>query len=75
MTKTIDQQLDEHTFLRKSDLERITGLGYSTLHRLQQQQWFPRPHRITSGTSVWLKTEVLDAMKSLIETGSALETN
>ena len=65
--QTLDQQLDNHQFLRKRQLVSITGLSYPTLHRLQQAGRFPRPHRITNGTSVWLKGEVLSAMKALLK--------
>lgn len=64
---TIDEQLDATTFLHKKDLTALTGLSYPTLHRLQQAGRFPIPHRITSGTSVWLKHEVLTAMQTLIK--------
>jgi prophage regulatory protein len=47
-------------FLRRHDVQRVTGLATSTLYGLMQRGEFPRPVRITSGRVGWIESEVRD---------------
>lgn len=46
------------TFLRRPDVQRVTGLPRSSIYALMKQGQFPRPIRITSKTVGWLQSEI-----------------
>lgn len=53
-------------FLRRKDVERITGLKTSTLYAIVQRGEFPSPVRITAGRVAWIEREVHEWMQSRI---------
>lgn len=45
-------------FLRRAEVERITGLGRSTIYDKMALGEFPRPVPLSSGAVGWLESEV-----------------
>lgn len=55
------------TFLRMRDVQRVTGLGRSTIYRLIEQKHFPKPINLLGPRSVaWLESEVRAWQKAKI---------
>lgn len=48
----------ERVFLRRKDVERVTGFTVSTLYRLAQKGKFPKQVKIGKRASAWLADEV-----------------
>lgn len=46
-------------FLRRPQVQALTGLPTSTLYDLLSKGQFPRPIRITPGRVGWLETDVI----------------
>ena len=49
---------DEEPMLRRSSVERMTGLSKSTLYRLIKQGSFPPPLRLTRKAVRWRRDEI-----------------
>ena len=45
-------------FLRRPEVERLTGLKHTRLYELIKRGEFPRPVRISEGAVAWLASEV-----------------
>jgi prophage regulatory protein len=45
-------------FLRRGDVERVTGLGRSTLYLKVKTDQFPKPIRLGGHSVAWLESEV-----------------
>lgn len=50
--------IPERAFLRRADVERLTGLSISTLYRLAKVGDFPKPVKIGARASGWIAGEV-----------------
>jgi prophage regulatory protein len=50
--------LDADRYLRRKDVEEMTGLSRSSIYRLMDQGDFPRPHRVTQRAVRWLESDV-----------------
>lgn len=57
----------ERAFLRRRDVERITGLSVSTLYRLAKKGEFPKPVKVGARASAWLADEVQAWADSRVE--------
>ncbi len=53
-------------FLRREDVERITGLARSTIYVEMQKSGFPKPVRITGRAVGWVESEILAWQKAKI---------
>lgn len=54
---------------RIKEVARITGLSESTIRRYEKENIFPRRIQITSGTKVWLESDVECWIKSNFSRG------
>ena len=54
----------EEQFLRRREVEKITGLSYSSIYRLMPKGQFPRQVRVGLRSVRWRATEVFAWMKS-----------
>ena len=46
------------TFLRRGDVEKVTGLKCSSIYEMMQAGTFPRPINISKRLVVWLEADV-----------------
>ena len=46
------------TFLRRDDVERITGLSRSTLYALMSAGQFPKQFKISGRAAAWSQSEI-----------------
>jgi prophage regulatory protein len=53
-------------FLRREDVEHITGLPTSTIYELMSRGTFPKPIQITPRRVAWLESEIVDWQKACI---------
>jgi len=53
-------------FLRRPEVERITGLGRSTLYLYIADGRFPRPIKLSERLVAWVESEVRDWMEKRI---------
>ena len=44
--------------MRRQEVEKITGLGRSSIYRLMQKGDFPRPVRVGPAAVRWMESEV-----------------
>lgn len=61
----------EERFLRRSDVERMTGLSKATIYRRIADGSFPRPCRIGEKSVRWRKTELVRWQDKQLPAGSA----
>jgi prophage regulatory protein len=47
-------------FIKRKEVERMVGLSYPTILKLERSGVFPRPKQLTEGRVGWLYSEVLD---------------
>jgi prophage regulatory protein len=47
------------TFLRRPEVERVTGLPTSTLYDLMSSGRFPRPVKLSANRVGWIESEVI----------------
>lgn len=59
--------IPERVFLRRADVERVTGFSISTLYRLAKSGDFPRPVKIGARASGWIAGEVQAWIEARIE--------
>lgn len=50
--------IPEKAFLRRAEVERLTGFSVSTLYRLSKAGDFPKPVKIGARASGWIAGEV-----------------
>lgn len=53
-------------FLRRNDVEALTGLRTSSLYAEMAKGTFPKPINITAGRVAWLENEVAEWQQSRI---------
>ncbi|MCK5748672.1 helix-turn-helix transcriptional regulator [Oricola sp.] len=53
-------------FLRRSDVEAMTGLPCSTIYEMMERGSFPRPVRLSPRIVGWIESEVIDWQRSRI---------
>ncbi|MCI0440194.1 MAG: AlpA family phage regulatory protein [Chloroflexi bacterium] len=56
--------MDENSFLRLRDVERLTGLSKSSVYRLESCGQFPPRIKLSARASAWKASEVLDWQRS-----------
>lgn len=54
------------TFLRRADVERVTGLSRSTLYAKMERGEFPHPVKIGGRAVGWLESEIQDWQQKII---------
>lgn len=47
-------------FLRRSEVQSLTGLPTSTLYEMMDRGEFPQPIRLSPRTVAWLETEIAE---------------
>jgi prophage regulatory protein len=47
-------------FLRRPEVERVTGLGRSTIYDKMEKGEFPKPVPLSGGAVGWLESEIAD---------------
>ncbi|WP_103172896.1 AlpA family transcriptional regulator [Paracoccus sp. SY] len=54
-----------HTrYIRRPDVEALTGLSTSTIYRMMGEGQFPRPIRLTKKAVAWNEAAILDWLAS-----------
>ena len=53
-------------FLRRKDVEQITGLPTSTLYDQMHRGGFPRPIKITANRVAWLESDIIEWQQARI---------
>lgn len=48
----------EDRYLRRKEVEEMTGLSRSSIYRMMHQGEFPRPYRITQRAVRWLQSDI-----------------
>ena len=69
LKSNLDQQDDApqtQRFLRRPEVERLTGLTCSTLYEQMQRGTFPRPINISRRLMVWLEDDIARWQASMI---------
>lgn len=59
--------ISKMVFMRRPEVERVTGLSTSTLYDLMARQKFPKPVPITKGRVAWVEDEIIAWQKAKIE--------
>ena len=54
-------------FLRREDVEHITGLPTSTIYELMDRGEFPRPIKITPRRVAWLENDLAEWQQGRID--------
>ena len=57
---------DNPVFLRRAEVQRVTGLPVSTLYDLMGREKFPKPVPLSPGRVGWIESEVLDWQRARI---------
>jgi prophage regulatory protein len=55
------------TFLRRADVERVTGLPRSTIYEMVEKGTFPKPIKIGRKSVAWVEAEIRDWQHARIE--------
>jgi len=55
-------------FLRRPEVERLTGLSRATIYRLSSKGEFPKNHRLSSNIVGWLESDVENWITDHIQT-------
>lgn len=51
-------------YIRRPEVERLTGLSRSTIYRLMAENEFPRQIKLTAKASAWAEDEITDWLAS-----------
>lgn len=51
-------------YIRRPEVETLTGLSCSTIYRMMDDGEFPRPHRLTRKTVGWKESEIVEWLAS-----------
>jgi prophage regulatory protein len=62
----LDRYMNDPRFLSKKQVRDRTGLSYTQIDRLEDQDKFPKRIPLTSGRVVWIEEEVLEWMRRRI---------
>jgi prophage regulatory protein len=54
-----------HRLIRLPEVQRLTGLGKTTLYTLERRGLFPRRRKLTSRASAWVEAEVISWIEAL----------
>ncbi len=57
--------------IRLPEVQRLTGLGKTTIYTLERRGRFPRRRKLTPRASAWLESEVILWIESLPSEGRA----
>lgn len=52
-------------FIKRKEMERMVGLSYPTIHKLEKEGKFPNRKQLTEGRVAWLYSELLAWATSL----------
>lgn len=58
MVKKDSAQQGPHRLLRRREVERLTGMGRSTLYLAISEGRFPKPIHITNKAVAWIEAEI-----------------
>lgn len=57
--------------IRRSDVQKITGLGASSIYQLQRENDFPQSIQLSERRVAWIESEVLDWVQNRINARTA----
>jgi prophage regulatory protein len=55
-------------YLRRPEVQRVTGLGQDSIYRGGREGWFPRPYKLSERATGWREDEVRAWLESRPET-------
>ena len=66
-----NQQTTAPRLIRRSDVQKITGLGASSIYQLQRDNDFPQSIQLSERRVAWIESEVLDWIQNRIDARTA----
>ncbi len=66
-----NQQTIAPRLIRRSDVQKITGLGASSIYQLQRENDFPQSIQLSERRVAWIESEVLDWIQNRINARTA----
>jgi prophage regulatory protein len=57
---SMDDRVTLRRFLRRPEVERVTGLGRSAIYSKMANNEFPKPVPLSGGAVGWIDTEIAD---------------